>query len=60
MASYIPSRDAELGQWWTNFSTLISGSPGTYGLVAGDAANIATYVNVFTTALAFDAGAGSR
>ena len=52
MASYILSRDAELGQWVTNFSTLISASPGTYGLVAGDAATIATYVNAFTTALA--------
>lgn len=52
MGSYIPSRDAELGQWVTNFSTLITASPGTYGLLAGDAAAIAAYVTAFTGALA--------
>jgi hypothetical protein len=49
---YIPSRDAELGQWAANFSTLMSASPGMYGLLAGDAATIATYVGAFTSALA--------
>jgi hypothetical protein len=49
---YLPSRDAELGQWATNFSTLISASPPTYGLAAGDATTIAAYVNAFTAALA--------
>ena len=49
---YIPTRDAELGQWAANFSTLVSASPGTYGLVAGDATTIATYVGAFTSALA--------
>src|SRR5438046_3013565 len=51
MGSYIPTRDAELGQWVGNFSTLISASPATYGLVAGDAAAIAGYVNAFVAAL---------
>ena len=60
MASYIPSRDAELGQWATNFSSLISSSPGTYGLVAGDATTIATYVNAFTTALAVVNNPGTK
>lgn len=52
MSSYIPSRDADLGQWAANFSTLVSASPALYGLTAGDAATIATYVNAFTAALA--------
>ena len=52
MGSYLPAREAELGQWVTNFSTLISASPGTYGLVAGDASTIATYSSAFTSALA--------
>ena len=52
MASYLPQREADLGNWVANFSTLISGSPGTYGLVAGDATAIAAYVSAFTSALA--------
>lgn len=51
MASYIPTRDTELGAWAGNFSTLVSASPGSYGLTAGDATTIATYVNAFTAAL---------
>jgi hypothetical protein len=52
MRSYIPPRDTELGQWVGNFSALITASPGTYGLLAGDAAAIAAYANAFTGALA--------
>jgi hypothetical protein len=52
MASYIPQRDSDLGQWMGNFSTLITASPGVYGLTAGDATTIATYVNAFSAALA--------
>ena len=38
---YIPSRNANFVAWLANFSTLITASPGTYGLVAGDATAIA-------------------
>ena len=51
MADYIPSRDANLADWMNNFSTLITGSPGTYALTAGDATTIATYVSAFVNAL---------
>ena len=52
MADYLPRRDPELGQWAANFSALITAAPTTYGLVAGDASTIATYVSAFTSALA--------
>lgn len=39
---YIPSRNADFVAWLANFSTLITASPGTYGLVAGDATAIAS------------------
>jgi hypothetical protein len=38
---YIPNRDSKFDEWLANFSTLITAAPGTYGLMAGDAANIA-------------------
>lgn len=40
-APYIPSRNANFVAWLQNFSTLITASPGTYGLLAGDATTIA-------------------
>lgn len=40
-APYIPSRNAGFVAWLANFSTLITASPGTYGLLAGDATTIA-------------------
>jgi hypothetical protein len=51
MASYLPSQDEALDTWATNFSTLISASPGTYGLMAADASAIATQVSLFSAAL---------
>lgn len=38
---YLPPRDADFDAWLLNFSTLITASPTTYGLVAGDATIIA-------------------
>lgn len=38
---YIPARNANLVAWMANFSTLITASPGTYGLTSGDATAIA-------------------
>lgn len=37
---YIPAKDADLLAWSDNFAALITASPSTYGLVAGDAAAI--------------------
>lgn len=58
--TYLPSRDAELGQWAGNFSALISAAPGMYGLQEGDAANIAAYVNAFNAALAVVANPAAK
>lgn len=41
MPQYIPTRDADLVTWSNNFSSLITTSPATYGLVSGDATAIA-------------------
>lgn len=48
---YIPSREALLSTWVSNFSTLITATPGAYGLMASDATVIATAVNLFNAAL---------
>lgn len=50
LASYIPPRDADLNNWLANFSTLISASPATYGLLSSDAVTIATAVLNWTSA----------
>lgn len=44
LAPYIPTRDTDLDTWLANFSTLITASPSTYGLVSGDASAIAAAV----------------
>jgi hypothetical protein len=49
---YIPARDADLNNWAANFSTLITASPGTYGLVSGDAIAIAGVVATWAAAYA--------
>lgn len=36
-APYIPAKDSLFDNWLANFATLITASPSTYGLVAGDA-----------------------
>jgi hypothetical protein len=40
-APYIPAKDADFELWFDNFSSLITGSPTSYGLIAGDATIIA-------------------
>lgn len=40
--NYIPTRDADLQNWADNFSTLLTASPGTYGLIAADASAVAS------------------
>lgn len=41
-APYLPPRDVDFEDWFRNFSTLLTASPTTYGLVAGDATAVAT------------------
>lgn len=50
---YIPPKDAAFDNWLANFSSLISASPATYGLTAGDAANIANARSTWAIAYAF-------
>lgn len=52
LAPYIPPKDADLNSWLANFSSLITASPGTYGLVAGDATAIAAAVAAWAAAYA--------
>lgn len=48
--SYIPSTNAGFAAWLQNFSTLITASPATYGLIAGDATAIAAQNTAFQAA----------
>lgn len=50
LAPYIPTKEAQLNTWLANFSTLITASPGTYGLMASDATAIAAAVAAWTAA----------
>jgi hypothetical protein len=52
LAPYIPAREANFDTWLSNFSALITGDPAMYGLTAGDAANIASYVAAWSAAYA--------
>lgn len=47
---YIPPKDADFANWVSNFSTMITASPTTYGLVAADAVTIAAVQSAFATA----------
>lgn len=53
---YLPSRDALLLDWSNNFHSMISSSPTTYGLTAGQATSYGTlntsWSNAYTTATA--------
>ena len=49
-APYIPARDVDLVTWATNFSTLITAAPATYGLTPTDASNIAAAVAAYNAA----------
>ena len=51
-APYIPPRQVDTDVWMQNFSTLISASPTTYGLLASAATIIATFVGAFHISLA--------
>lgn len=48
--SYIPPKQAQFQTWFQNFSSLITTSPGTYGLTAGDATAIAAQYTAWNAA----------
>lgn len=50
--SYLPTRDADLVTWANNFSTLLTASPSTYGLIAADATAVAAAVGPYVAAYA--------
>lgn len=58
--SYIPTTDALLVPWADNFSALITASPGSYGLSAGDAATIAAVTASYDSAYALAIAGGTR
>lgn len=58
--NYIPNRDTDLITWADNFAGLITGSPTTYGLVAGDATSIQSVVDAFDAAYALAVGPTTR
>lgn len=47
--SFLPSADAELLAWSTNFKTMIAGTPATYGLTAAQASEYATVQDTYAT-----------
>lgn len=51
-APYIPAKDADFNNWIVNFDTLLTASPTTYGLVAGDATAVAAVTATWTAAYA--------
>lgn len=60
MASYIPTRDVELGPWADNFRDLTTADPVRYGITAGQAAEIAPLVNTWDTAYATASNPATR
>lgn len=58
--SYIPTKQEDLATWATNFSALLTASPTTYGLAAGDASVVASAVGAYTTALTAALDPGTR
>jgi hypothetical protein len=42
LAPYIPPKDADLQTWALNFSTVLTASPASFGLVAADATTVAS------------------
>jgi hypothetical protein len=60
MASYIPPKDANFSTWLANFSTLITASPTTYGLLASDAVVIAAQNTAWAAAYALAISPSTR
>lgn len=60
LAPYIPDRDADFSNWLTNFSTLLTTSPATYGLSSGDATAVDTVTDAWVVAYAAAINPGTR
>jgi hypothetical protein len=58
--NYLPQKLSDLLTWSQNFSDLITASPATYGLVAGDATTIATANDAYAAAYALSTAPGTR
>lgn len=52
LAPYIPATDAGFANWASNFSTLLTASPTTYGLTSADASSVAAEESTWATAYA--------
>lgn len=58
--SYIPAPDSLFDAWLTNFSTLLTANPATYGLLAGDAVAVAAVQTSFNAAYVLATTPGTR
>ena len=59
-ANFIPSTLAAFVPWVSNFCSLITAAPPTYGLVAGDAANLNAAQATFVAAYAISNSKSTR
>lgn len=57
---YLPAKDADFANWLSNFSTLLTASPTTYGLASSDATAVATQETAFAAAFAAATDGGTR
>lgn len=57
---YLPPGDNALAQWATNFSTLITATPTTYGLTSGQATAFGTLKSSYVAALALATNVSTR
>jgi hypothetical protein len=58
--SYIPNSDSGFSAWLANFSALLTASPTTYGLIAGDATIVAAENTDFQAAYALTVNPATR
>lgn len=60
MADYIPSTDSGYDMWLSNFSTLLTASPATYGLLSGDAVAVAAQYTAWHAAFLLASNPSTR
>lgn len=60
MNPYLPTKDVDFNNWLTNFSTLLTAAPATYGLAAPDAVAVAAQQSAFAAALTAATDPGTR
>lgn len=59
-SSYLPQKLSEFATWFLNFASLITASPTTYGVTAGDAASIQASYDAFAAAYAISTSPTTR